>query len=104
MPATDDIRDLQAQIVTLRLQLDQQASNMASLVDHIVRKEVSAVVGDRLPTAEVTRWATEECVRAAARKKDYKELFMHSMKLGVAATGAFFIMAMWEALKARLGK
>jgi hypothetical protein len=96
---SDDTDTLQAQIVTLRLRIDQQGEAMAALVRHYVEQQIQTVLKGRLPTPEVTDWATLECEKAKQRKKDFKELFMHSLKLGTAATAAFLVMAVWNEFK-----
>jgi hypothetical protein len=51
---SDDTDTLQAQIVTLRLRIDQQGEAMAALVRHYVEHEIANVMKGRLPTPEVT--------------------------------------------------
>lgn len=100
--AAEDIKSLQAQIVELRLRLEQQGEAMASLTKHYVEQQIAQVLKGRLPSPEVTDWATMECEKSKQRKKDWRELFMHSLKIGSAATAAFLCVAVWEAFKARL--
>jgi len=102
MTTQDDIANLREQIVTLRLRIDQQGEAMAALVDHMVRKEVKAQIGDRLPTEEVTRWATEEAQKAKDRRKDFRDLFMHTLKFGTLAAIGFLCIAAWEEFKTRI--
>lgn len=102
MATSDDISHLKAQIVELRLMISQQGEAMASLTKHYVEHEIANVLKGRIPSAEVTDWATLECEKAKARKKDFKDLFMHSLKLGTAAAAAFLCVAIWEAFKARI--
>lgn len=98
----EDVQSLKEQMVTLRLRLDQQGESMAALVKHYVENEIATVLKGRIPTKEVTDWATLECERSKQRKKDWRELFMHSLKIGSAAAAAFLCVALWEALKTRL--
>ena len=46
MPTNDD---LQRQIVELRLRMDQQHDSNAASIDFLVKREISTVMGDRLP-------------------------------------------------------
>lgn len=102
MTTSDDVSHLRAQIVELRLMISQQGEAMAALTKHYVETEVANVLKGRIPSIEVTDWATLECEKSKQRKKDFKELFMHSLKLGTAAAAAFLCVAIWEAFKARL--
>ena len=99
---TDD-HSLQEQIVSLRLRMDQQGEAMAALVRHYVENEIATVLKGRIPSKEVTDWATLEYEASKQRKKDWRELFMHSLKIGSAAAAAFLCVAVWEAFKARIG-
>jgi hypothetical protein len=99
---TEEAKSLQEQIVTLRLRIDQQGEAMAALVRHYVEHEIATVMKGRLPTSEVTDWATLECEKAKQRKKDWREIFMHSLKLGSAATAAVVCVALWEAFKSKI--
>lgn len=102
MTTSDDIQHLKAQVVELRLRIEQQGEAMASLTRHYVEHEIATIMKGRLPTAEVTDWATLECEKSKQRKKDWRELFMHSMKLGSAAAAAFLCMAIWNEFKDRV--
>ena len=99
---TEEAKSMQEQIVALRLRIDQQGEAMAALVRHYVEHEIATVMKGRLPTSEVTDWATLECEKAKQRKKDWREIFMHSLKLGSAATAAVICVALWEAFKAKI--
>jgi hypothetical protein len=98
----DDIKNLQAQIVEMRLRIEHQGEAMAALTKHYVEHEIATVLKGRIPSKEVTDWATLEYEKAKERKKDFKDLLMHSLKLGSAATAAFIVVAMWEAFKAKV--
>lgn len=102
MPPADEIRALRAQIVEMRLRIDQQGEANAALIRYQVEQEIARVMMGRLPTAEVVEWATRAMVQSEARRKDYRDLAMHSLKLGTAATLAFAALLLWEGLKSRL--
>lgn len=102
MTTSDDIQHLKAQIVELRLMISQQGEAMAALTKHYVEHEIQSTLKGRLPSAEVVEWAAAECERSKARRKDFKDLFMHSLKLGTAAAAAFLCVAIWEAFKQRV--
>ena len=99
---TEDTKSMQEQIIALRLRIDQQGEAMAALVRHYVEHEIATVMKGRLPSPEVTDWATLECEKAKQRKKDWREIFMHSLKDGSAATAAVICVALWEAFKAKI--
>ena len=99
MPTNDD---LQRQIVELRLRMDQQQDSNAASIDFLVKREIATVMGDRLPPPDVTAWAVAEYEKAKQRTKDYRDLVLHSAKFGAAAALAFFAMAVWETVKAKL--
>lgn len=102
MTTTDDIQHLKAQVVELRLMISHQGEAMASLTKHYVENEIANVLKGRIPSKEVTDWATLEYEASLQRKRDWRDLFMHSLKLGTAAAAAFLCVAIWEAFKARL--
>ena len=99
MPTNDD---LQRQIVELRLRMDQQQDSNPAAIDYLVKREIGELMGERLPTREVTAWAAAEYEKAKQRTKDYRDLLLHSAKFGTAAALAFFAMAVWETVKAKL--
>lgn len=102
MDRDEDIKSLQEQIVSLRLRIDHQGESMAALVRHYVENEIQTVLKGRIPSKEVTDWATLECERSKTRKKDVKDLVMHSVKMSSAAAVAFFLWALWEGFKAKV--
>ena len=82
--------------------MDQQQDSNAATIDFLVKREVKAVLGERLPEREVTAWLNKEYTKAMQRTKDYRDLFLHSAKFGAAAALAFLAMAVWEAVKAKI--
>lgn len=102
MAPRDEVAELKEQIVTLRLRIDHQGEAMAALVDHMVRREIAAQMGDRLPTEEVTRWATEQAQSWKDRRKALKDVVLHTVKFGTLATIGFLCYAAWEEFKTRV--
>ena len=59
-------------------------------------------MSERLPTKEVTAWATSECVRAAARKRDIRDTLLKWVQFSSYAVIGFVALAIFEAIKAAI--
>jgi hypothetical protein len=110
MTASDDIAELrrkvdeqQRQIVEMRLMMSQEDERTAALMKHWVTAEIHGQLDDRLPTKEERQHLTESFRRAIQRAKDRNDLMMHVLKWGVGGALAFFLVAGWESIKAKLG-
>jgi hypothetical protein len=94
--------NLQRQLVEMRLRHDQLADSLSALVAHLVRKEVEALVGARLPT-ELERQHLSALFKAATdRARMRADVFLHLAKWGIGGGVGFFLYAAWEAVKAKL--
>ena len=98
-----DQADLQAQIVTLRLRLDQLADSQAAIIEHLVKREVGMIAG-RIPRHEHLEWLEKAIESDKTRKRAFGDMFMHAAKMGLTATLAFLAMSAWELIKIKLGK
>lgn len=101
-PIASEIVSLQAQIVELRLRLDQQGEANAALVRWMVEQEIARVMKSRLPSEEAVIWLEAAAQRASLRAKDYKDLWMHTFKLGTGIAAGWIVLALWEDFKSRV--
>jgi hypothetical protein len=110
MTAAEDIAELrrqlaeqQRQIVEMRLSMSQEDERTAALMKHWVTSEIHGQLDDRLPTKEERQHLSLLFRQAIQRAKDRNELMMHILKWGVGGGLAFFLVAGWESIKAKLG-
>ena len=95
-------KELQEQIVELRLRIEQQGEAMAALTKHYVEQEVAKTIGGKLLPEKVATWCIEEHAKALARAQDWKDLFKDVFRFGTIAAVSFVALAIYESVKKKL--
>ena len=97
------IESLQAQIVELRMRLEQQGATSAALLDHAVANAVAAEMGGRQFTDIEHGWVRSAAADAAERKRVRSALVLHVLQWFVGGAVGFMLFSAWESVKASLG-
>jgi hypothetical protein len=91
--------DLQAQIVELRLRLDQLAEGQAALIEHVTRREVQHALRDAVPTPDELRELREMLRQRSRRRELLHDVAVHLAKWGAGGVVGFVFYSVWERLK-----
>jgi hypothetical protein len=96
------IDKLQEQIVTLRLQLDQQAHGNAALIDHAAQRAIAAQLGGRALTEAERDWVRASSANATERKRVRAAIWLHILQWGIGGAIGFAALSLWESFKAKV--
>lgn len=92
-------RNLQEQIVELRLRMDQMAEGQAALIEHVARREVQVAIKDAIPTIEELRQLRQMIEARARRKALIYDVMVHLAKWGAGGAVGFVAYSVWERVK-----
>lgn len=98
------VASLQEQMVALRLQLDQQATADAALMDHAVQRAIDAKLGGRSLTEAERDYVREAAAQSAERKRIRGAILLHILQWGVGGTVGFLLYSAWESVKRKVSQ
>lgn len=102
MTPAEEIKNLQRQLVEMRLQISQQAEAHAALIDHAVQRAVDAKIGGRSLTEAERDWVRTASAEAAERKRMRSAIFLHILQWGVGGTVGFLLYSAWQSIKSKV--